>query len=107
MELCDKNLSTLLSEKIKNNKEKPFTLEEIFEITKQLNNGFKIMKENKIIHRDLKLENILIKYNDKLKKSFTLKIADYGINKRLDSLSKNFVNSKVGTIIYSAPEVLQ
>ena len=107
MELCDKNLSTLLAEKIKNNKGKAFTLEEIFEITKQLNNGFKIMKENKIIHRDLKLENILIKYDDKLKKSFTLKIADYGISKRLDSLSKNYVNSKVGTFIYSAPEVLE
>ena len=38
-----------------------FNSEEILEIMKQLNNTFKIMKENKIIHRDLKLENILIK----------------------------------------------
>ena len=33
---------------------------------KQLNNIFKIMWENKIIHRDLKLENILIKKMDKI-----------------------------------------
>ena len=58
MELCDKNLSQLLLER-KNNRY--FNLGEILEIMKQLNNIFKIMQENKIIHRDLKLENILIK----------------------------------------------
>ena len=47
MELCDKNLSQLLLEK-KNNRY--FNLGEILEIMKQLNNIFKIMQENKIIH---------------------------------------------------------
>jgi serine/threonine protein kinase len=69
MELCDKNLSKLLAEKIINNKEEIFNINEILEILKQLNNTFKIMKENKIINRDLKLENILIKYDDKEKKN--------------------------------------
>ena len=41
-----------------------FNAKEIYEILKQLNNVFKIMKENKIIHTDLKLENILIKYEN-------------------------------------------
>jgi len=59
MELCDKNLSKLLLER-----KKTFNEKEIFEIINQLNNAFKIMKENKIIHRDLKLENILIKCNE-------------------------------------------
>ena len=70
----------------------------------QLNNAFKIMKENKIIHRDLKLENILIKYKENNK--YIIKLADYGSSKRLDSLSKNYCNSKVGTLIYMAPEIL-
>ena len=63
------------------------------------------MKENKIIHRDLKLENILIKYEDNNK--YIIKIADYGSSKRLNSLSKNYCNSKVGTLIYMAPEILK
>ena len=63
------------------------------------------MKENKIIHRDLKLENILIKYEDNNNK-YKIKIADYGNSKRLDSLSKINCNSKVGTLMYMAPEIL-
>ena len=55
MELCNENLSQLLIRK----SEEGFNVKEIYEIMRQLNNGFKIMKENKIIHRDLKLENIL------------------------------------------------
>ena len=98
MELCDCNLSQLLIKK------KGFNDKEIYEIMKQLNNGLKIMKENKIIHRDLKLENILIKYKDNNK--YIIKISDYGSSKRLDSLSKNYCNSKVGTLIYMAPEII-
>ena len=63
MELCDKDLAKLLLEK----KKEKFKIEEIREIMNQLNNTFKIMKEKNIIHRDLKLENILIKYNKKIK----------------------------------------
>ena len=61
MELCENDLAKLLLEK------KKFNSEEILEIMKQLNNTFKIMKEKNILHRDLKLENILIKYNDNKK----------------------------------------
>jgi len=99
MELCDKNLSKLLIER-----KKAFNVKEIFEILHQLNNAFKIMKENKIIHRDLKLENILIKYNED--KTFTIKLSDYGSSKKVASLSRNFSNSIVGTNIYMAPEIL-
>ena len=60
----------------------------------QLNNGLKILRKNNIIHRDLKLENILIKYEDNSK--YTIKLADYGTNKRLNSLSNNYCNSIVG-----------
>ena len=67
---------------------------------KQLKNTFKIMKDNNIIHRDLKLENILIKYNDEQKKTFTIKLADYGSSKKLESLSKIKYNSLVLSIIW-------
>ena len=60
MELCNTNLSEVLTDRILKYK-KGFNSEEILEILNQLNNVFKIMKEKKIIHRDLKLDNIFIK----------------------------------------------
>jgi len=104
MELCDSNLSKLLLEK-KNKNTKGFSNEEIYEIMTQLNNAFLIMKNNKIIHRDLKLDNILIKYEKNNK--YIVKLADYGSSKRLDSLSKNFCNTNIGTLIYMPLEILK
>jgi len=105
MELCDKNLSQLLQKRIIN-ENKGYNFEEIYEIISQLNNTFKIMKENNIIHRDLKLENILIKYDDKEHIKYTIKLSDYGCSKRLKSLSKN-CNTYSGTLVYMAPEILK
>ena len=56
------------------NGQKGFCSLEIFELMKELNNTFKIMKENNIIHRNLKLKNILIKYDDKEHKKYKNKI---------------------------------
>ena len=72
----------------------------------QLNNTFKKMKENNIIHRDLKLENILIKYSDKGHKKYTIKLSGYGCSKRLKSLSMS-CNEYCGTFLYMAPEILK
>ena len=105
MELCDKNLSEVLKQRLIKEK-KGFNSEEIYEIMNQLNNTFKKMKENNIIHRDLKLENILIKYNDKEHKKYTIKLSGYGLSKRLKSLSMNF-NEYCGTLVYMAPEILK
>ena len=63
MELCDDNLQNILDKK-----KEGFTCGEIYNIMNQLNKTFKIMNKNKIIHRDIKLENIVVKYNDKSKK---------------------------------------
>ena len=107
MELCDLNLSQLILKRL-NVKEKGngFSVEEIYEIMIQLNNTFKIMKDNNIIHRDLKPENILIKYIDNEKKKFIVKLSDYGCSKRLLSLSKS-CNTHSGTLAYMAPEILK
>ena len=106
MELCDQNLSKLLNQRFINEKE-GFNIEEIYEIMNQLNNTFKIMKKNNIIHRDLKLENILIKYNDKEHKKYTIKLSDYGCSKRMISLSNYGNTLGVGTDFYMAPEILK
>ena len=103
MELCDMNLSQLLLEKKKEDN-RYFNSEEILEIMKQLNNTFKIMIENKIIHRDLKLENILIK---KENGQNIIKLTDFGCSKKLISLSYYGNTQGIGTVAYMAPEILK
>ena len=103
MELCHKNLLQLLIEKKKEDN-RYFNPEEILEIMEQLNNTFKIMIENKIIHRDLKLENILIK---KENGQNIIKLTDYGESKRLISLSNYGNTPYIGTVAYMAPEILK
>ena len=101
MELCDENLLEFCRRK-----KQGFNFKDIYTLLSQLNNTFKIMSENKIAHRDLKLENILIKYEDKAKYIYTFKLTDYGISKKLLSLSKRF-SSQVGTLNIMAPEILK
>ena len=101
MELCDGNLQNIL-----NKRSSGFNRDEVLDIIKQLNNTFKIMSENKIIHRDLKLENILIKYDDKNKSKFTVKLTDYGVSRKILTLSQK-CNTYAGTIMTMAPEILE
>ncbi len=51
MELCDNNLSNILR-----NKKEGFSIKEIYQIMYQLNKTFKIMRENRLVHRDIKLD---------------------------------------------------
>ena len=99
MELCEQNLLQLLNKRF-DEKGKGFDEEKIYEIMKQLNNAFTIMKRNNIIHTNLKLENILIKYSDEKHKKYTVKISDYGCSKRLIPLSRKYNT-------YKSPEILK
>ena len=100
MELCDDNLHNLLIKKPTG-----FNCNDVLDIIKQLNNTFKIMSEKLIVHRDLKLENILIKYIDKKKSKFIVKLTDYGVSRKILSLSKK-CSTHTGTILTMAPEIL-
>jgi serine/threonine protein kinase len=101
MELCD---DTLLNELAKT--EKGFSTEKIKEIFIQLNNAFKIMHKNKISHRDIKLNNILVKYLDDKKSQFKVLLSDFGISNQLNMLTTHF-STKLGTRIIMAPEILK
>ena len=49
----------------------------------QLNNAFKVLEANNIIHRDIKLENILVKYLDYSNKSeMLIKLGDFGLSRQ-------------------------
>ena len=100
MELCDNDLSNEL-------KKRPngFNAEEVRYIMTQLNNAFKKMVQNKIIHRDLKLGNILITYTDETKTKFIPKLCDYGFSKTLKD-SDPVTATHLGTPATMAPEII-
>ena len=99
MELCDGDLSTELSKRSEG-----FNTEEVKFIMSQLNNAFKKLNENHIIHRDLKLGNILIKYTDETKKKFIPKLCDYGFSKELNNTN---TETHLGTPATMAPEIMK
>ena len=96
MEKCDTDLSHIFIKRENN-----YSLEEIKELLNQLNNTFKIMSKNEIIHGDLKLENILV--NNKKNKLY--KLTDYGVSQKFLNMNKNLMGWG-GSPQYSAPEVL-
>ena len=87
---------------------KIFSETQIAVMFRQILSGLAYLHSNNIIHRDLKLENILI--ND-IEKSyatnedlFLLKIIDFGTAKIFDK--NKYPRAIVGSIYYIAPEVL-
>ena len=101
MELCDDTLLNVLA-----NTENGFSIAKIKEILLQLNNAFKIMHKNKISHRDIKLNNILVKYLNKDNTEFKVLLSDYGISNQLNQLTTKF-QTQIGTRIIMAPEILK
>ena len=99
MEKCDEDFETYIK-----NINKPLKEEEIRNIFIGLNKVFKVMYEKDIIHRDLKLKNFLIKYKNKEKTEFIVKLADYGIGKFL-SKEKYIFSGMKGTLETIAPEI--
>ncbi len=71
-------------------------------IAEQIIYGVKELHDYGIIHRDLKLENILI--DDSNENDFKIKIIDFGLSVVLTSKART--NENYGTFIYSSPEVL-
>ena len=61
--------------------------------------GIQHIHSKKIVHRDIKLENILIDLNN------NIKICDFGISLVLNSLSE-ILYEQCGTPMYMAPEIL-
>ena len=100
MDLCNEDLYKYL--KTKNS---GLPIEEVKNILLQLNNVFKKMYNHKIMHRDLKLQNIMIKFKNNINGEYIVKLADYGFSKFLDN--DLMAKSHLGTPITMAPEVIE
>ena len=100
MEFCDNNLFKELA-KTKNG----FKVEQIRKILKQLNNVFKLMNKYNIAHRDIKLNNILVKYLNNEKTEFKVLLSDYGVSNQLNSMTGKYM-THAGSQIIMAPEIL-
>jgi len=98
MEYCDMgNLYTMQS-KLTN---RIFTIDESISIFNQIVRGVEIMHLNKIVHRDIKLENIFVRKTDK--NALVCKIGDFGLARFLEVNA----HSNCGTQNYMAPEILE
>jgi len=88
MELCRETLKSYLLNNI-------LSLEEKKRICKEIVNGLVIIHNNELLHRDLKLTNILVDSNN------TIKITDFGLAVSIYDVNKE----EVGTYGYIAPEI--
>lgn len=66
----------------------------------QLALGLQHIHENKVLHRDLKTQNILITKDNRIK------IGDFGISKQLEN-TVQLANTSLGTPFYLSPEICQ
>ncbi|CAG9312240.1 unnamed protein product [Blepharisma stoltei] len=85
--------------KIKDAKGKKFSEAQILEWIAQILLALLYLHERKILHRDLKTQNIFIK-NGKIR------LGDFGIAKVLDG-TKDFANTCIGTPYYMSPELFK
>ena len=99
MEYCDGlDLRKFINEHKKRNK---FLKKElIYQIISDICLGIKEIHDKKIIHRDLKLDNLFIGGDLKIK------IGDFGISKQLNNYNE-YAKTQVGTLRYTAPEVIR
>lgn len=83
----------------------PLKEQEVLCIFRQLLEGLQHLHNEAIIHRDLKLENVLVVQEGSARKEFKIKITDFGLSKEVgDGLSA--ACSMVGSPKYVAPEVI-
>jgi serine/threonine protein kinase len=111
MEFCNGGELSKALEKYIEKYGKPFSEEIVQHLMRQIIDAFKFMHERKIIHRDVKLDNILLNYEtEEDKKNLNLmkaqvKIIDFGFSCKIDKSGLQF--TALGSPINMDPIILK
>ena len=110
-DLCNGGNLTSCLDKYKKKYHLPFTQEIVQHIMTQIVNGLRYLHNSKILHRDIKLDNLLLDFENKddlenlniLKAK--VKIIDFGFARFLED--NTLAESTLGSPIYMDPQILQ
>ena len=111
MELCNGGSLSKCLEKYKEKYNKPFSEEIVQYLMKQIVTAIKYCHSKKILHRDIKPDNILIKFNSEQEKNnidmlkSTVKIIDFGFARYLPESES--ASTVVGSPAYMDPGILE
>jgi serine/threonine protein kinase len=100
---CDTTLEKYIEQKFP---KKKMPLDKIKLLFLELNHGFRNLYEEKVIHRDIKINNILLEYRFGDENDYIPRIADFGIS-RENSTDSNPMTASISWLLLSAPEILQ
>ncbi|KAF5302300.1 hypothetical protein FQA39_LY10339 [Lamprigera yunnana] len=102
LELCYGTLSAMYSRR------KPFAEDDTKKVIRDLASAVSYLHKNDIVHRDLKLENILIAKNpDDEHDQLYIKVTDFGLSiVKKGNGYENMLHDCCGTLVYMAPEII-
>jgi calcium-dependent protein kinase len=73
---------------------------------RQILSAVNYMHNLQILHRDLKLENVVVVENKLKKSQVEIKIIDFGLSVDLSKVKQFIVDEVAGSLIYMSPESL-
>jgi len=100
---CEKNLEEYIQENYKDDK---MPIDDIKLLFLDLNKGFKNLYKENVIHRDIKINNIMIEYRLGDKNDIIPRLGDFGIS-RESSTENNPMTASISCLLLSAPEILE
>jgi serine/threonine protein kinase len=114
MELMDGDLLFLMEARVRERSREnstrkfPFTTPEALDIMLQTAEGMLYLHENKVVHGDLKSQNILVKSRKDIDVEYVfIKVADFGLSKTKESSSTYSTQTpNTGTTRWMGPELM-